>query len=144
MSSLYLLAQIAGTNVAISSDNVDSVVRVNEIIPIPKTNPIVKGLFALRSRVLTLIDCEYRATGTPKLMDDECLAIITNLSGFQYGLLVDKVDDVVSIDDDKYEKALKPTGIWSEIATALIDIDGNLTMIVDPERLIGTNHMLAA
>ena len=50
MNALYLIAVIDGSRVAIQSDLVEAVVRVNDVIPVPKSNPSVAGLFALRSR----------------------------------------------------------------------------------------------
>ena len=64
MNSLYLIATIAGEDVAIPAHQVESVVKVRDVVARAAVKPFVSGLFALRSRVLTLIDCQYFVTGT--------------------------------------------------------------------------------
>jgi purine-binding chemotaxis protein CheW len=144
MSSLYLIAQIDGVKVAIKSDVVDSVIRVQDVVPVPKSSPIVAGLFALRSRVLTLIDSQYQVTGTPKPAQDGTYAIVANIGGFQFGLLVESVESVVSIDENQFEQNLKPAASWLEITQTLANVDGKLVTIIDPERLLSISQSLAA
>ncbi|NWP61371.1 chemotaxis protein CheW, partial [Escherichia coli] len=54
MSHLYLIAQIAGRAVAIDSEQVESVVDIGEVTAVPRASAHVRGLAALRSRVVTV------------------------------------------------------------------------------------------
>ena len=56
MSGLFLIAHLAGRAVAIDSAQVDSVVDIGTIVPVPRADAQVRGLAALRSRVVTEID----------------------------------------------------------------------------------------
>src|SRR3546814_8830145 len=56
MEKLYLVARIADTRVALRSRAIHSVVTVGTPVEVPGAPPNVAGLFALRSRVFTLID----------------------------------------------------------------------------------------
>src|SRR3546814_15043780 len=56
MEKLYLVARIADTRVALRSRTIHSVVTVGQPVEVPGAPPHVAGLFALRSRVFTLID----------------------------------------------------------------------------------------
>jgi purine-binding chemotaxis protein CheW len=144
MSSLYITAQIAGVKVAIKSDVVDSVIRVRDVVPVPKSNPIVAGLFALRSRVITLIDCQFKVSGNSEQAQDGAHAIVVDIGGFQFGLLVESVEAVVSIDERQFEKNLKPAASWSEITQTLASVDGKLVTIIDSVRLLSLPQNLAA
>ena len=57
MNELLLVVTIAGERVALSAAAVESVVELDTLIPVPRAAPHVAGLSALRSRVLTVIDC---------------------------------------------------------------------------------------
>ena len=57
MSELLLVVVIAGERVALPAAAVESVVELDTLIPVPRAAPHVAGLSALRSRVLTVIDC---------------------------------------------------------------------------------------
>ena len=79
------------------------IVHVQDIIPVPMCDPSIAGLFALRSRVLTLIDTQYLVTGAARKAEKGALAVVVDIAGHQYGLLVDKVEDVVSILPEQIE-----------------------------------------
>ena len=57
MNELLLVVTIAGERVALPASSVESVVELDTLIPVPRAAPHVAGLSALRSRVLTVIDC---------------------------------------------------------------------------------------
>ena len=144
MNNLYLLARIDGARVAISSDTVESVVRVQDVIPVPRSDPSVAGLFALRSRVLTLIDTQYFVTGKCRPVDTQALAIVAEIAGYHYGLLVDLVEDAVAIDIDRAERNISPSPNWAGIATGLIEIGGEITMVIDLNQIVGAQTAIAA
>ena len=56
MESLYLIVRVAGDTVALRADGIGSVVEIDAISAVPRVPPHIRGLFALRSRILTVID----------------------------------------------------------------------------------------
>ena len=144
MKSLYLIAHINGARVAIQSDQVESVVHVQDVVPVPKSDPSVAGLFALRSRVLTLIDSQFIVTGKPREKESRALAIIAEISGHHFGLLVDSVEDVVTIDSEDIEQNVTPSPQWVGVATALVQVGDEVAMIIDLARLVSGQQNIAA
>ena len=144
MTKLFLIAEIAENSVAICSDFIESVVTVGEVVDVPRCDPVVAGLFALRSRVLTLIDCQYRITGQRKPIEHEQLAVVASIGGHSFGLLVDRVDDVVSVNADTLIPVTKLDPKWLDVVSELIEIDGKLVMVVNPEQLVAIEDRLAA
>lgn len=144
MTSLYLIAHINGACVAIESDRIESIVHVQDIVPVPNSDPSIAGLFALRSRVLTLIDAQYLVTGETQQAVKGALAVVVDVAGHQYGLLVDKVEDVVSINEDQIENNIQPAAIWSALVTETASVDSRLIMILDPASLVSGQDALAA
>ena len=98
-------------------------VTVGEVVDVPRCDPVVAGLFALRSRVLTLIDCQYRITGQRKPIEQEQLAVVASIGGHSFGLLVDRVDDVVSVNADTLIPVTKLDPKWLDVVSELIEID---------------------
>lgn len=144
MASLFLIAHINGARVAIESDRIESIVHVQEAISVPKCDPSIAGLFALRSRVLTLIDSQYLVTGEKQIVHKGALAVVAEISGHHFGLLVDAVEDVVSISDDQIESHIKPAKNWETLISATALVDGGMVMILDPSRLVNGEEALAA
>ena len=73
MSELLLIVTIGGERVALPAAAVESVVELDTLIPVPRAAPHLAGLSALRSRVLTVIDCmrslELGVTDCPSSTD---------------------------------------------------------------------------
>jgi purine-binding chemotaxis protein CheW len=144
MQNLFLIAVIAGTEVAICSDYIESVVTVGEAIHVPQCDPLVAGLFALRSRVLTLIDCQYAVSGQNEAVCKNALAVIAVISGHPYGLLVQAVRDVVSVDPHNIKPASTLDPRWSGIVSHMVEVDNRMLMVLSPPLLLSPKQALAA
>lgn len=144
MPSLYLIAHIHGCRVAINSDQIESIVNVPDVMPVPHCDPRVAGLFALRSRVLTLIDSQYVVTGKRRTLQRGCLAVVVEIAGHHYGLAVDKVEDVVPLSADKIQQCIQPDGQWQSIVSETVEVGDQLVMILDPARLVAREQLMAA
>lgn len=144
MSELFLLAEIDGAMIAIESDVVESVVWVQDFIPVPRVDPLVAGIFALRSRVLTLIDTQFAVTEKQKPVPENALAIIAQIGGFHFGLLVDAVKDVVTVQPDQYETSIKAGSNWMQYSKGLVDVDGQIVVIICPAKIVEGKQDMAA
>ena len=76
INQLFLFAHVADTAIAIPTDELEAVVHLGEIIPVARTASFVRGLAALRSRVLTVIDARARITGDLFALGTAPLAIL--------------------------------------------------------------------
>jgi purine-binding chemotaxis protein CheW len=143
MKNLYLIADLAGARVAIESGLVESVVHTPDIVPAPMCDPAIAGIFALRSRVLTLIDTQFLVTGVQKIPEKGALAVVTEIGGHQYGLLVEKVHDVVAIDLQQLETAISPPPAWARYVNQIAEYQGALVMILNTSALVSGQLALA-
>ena len=129
MKSLYLMARIAGRPVGISGDQVESVVDIGAVTPVPGAQRSIRGLTALRSRVVTVIDsraaleCENAATSTR--------AVITQVEGHPYAVLVDSVEDVAPFAARPTLDGVALQGVWRNAAHGIIDRDGEPVLAID-------------
>jgi purine-binding chemotaxis protein CheW len=145
MATLFLIAVIAGTEVAISSDSIESVVTLGDVVKVPQCDPLVAGLIAIRSRVLTLIDCQFAVTGQPcAIGQDNNFAVLSEIAGRSYALMIEKVKDVVTVTQDAIKPARKLDRRWSAIVSGVVEIDGKLVMILSPDLLLMPKTALAA
>lgn len=144
MTNLFLIVVIAGTEVAIRSDCIESVVTIGDVVPVPQTDPLIAGLIALRSRVLTLIDCQFAVTGQRSGKDSSKLAVIATISGHPYALRVEAVRDVVSVDSGAIKPAARLDTRWAGIAGEVVEIESRMLMLLSPEMLLVPQSALAA
>ena len=137
MNELLLIVTIGGQRVALPAAAVESVVELDALIPVPRAAPHIAGLSALRSRVLTVIDC-MRALelGVTDVSDGIREAAVVELEGHHYALLVDSVEDVVEARSDPAPlRAAMGTG-WEHASQGLVETDEGALLLVDVAALI--------
>jgi purine-binding chemotaxis protein CheW len=141
---LYLLARMADRAVAISADQVESVVDIGPLVPVPGAPPAVEGLAALRSRVMTVIGSRA-ALGIADSAAPTPRAVVSVIDGHRYAILVDQLDDVAP-----FESSPLPSGIalgdrWASVARGLVDVDGEPVVAIDLRALVpGLSPVAAA
>ncbi|MFZ5705083.1 MAG: chemotaxis protein CheW [Pseudomonadota bacterium] len=143
MHNLYLIIVIGGQRALLPAACVESVVEVTEITSVPCAPPHVRGLFALRSRVLTVID-PLPALGERRASDHGDQAVIVHVDGHLYAMLVDDVDDVVVIDGaPAAPRALLSPG-WASHTEGALELDGEPLLLIDVATIIAGPLDLAA
>lgn len=141
--ALYLIARIADETVALPAREIGSVVEVDQIAPVPRVPPHVAGLFALRSRVLTVIDT--RASLELGAIDSEshATAVIVESEGHSYALLVDEVEDVIEAGQPESCPALLSAS-WRRASKGTIRRGEDAILLIDPAILVAGPAPLAA
>jgi purine-binding chemotaxis protein CheW len=132
---LFLIAHIAGRGVAIDSSQVESVVDIGSVTPTPRAAPHIRGLAALRSRVVTVIDA-HAALGLPKLAIAGNRAIITVVDGHHYAVLVDSLEDVAPFASTALPAGIALDAGWRQAGCGEVERDGEPILIIDLSALI--------
>ena len=134
MAHLYLIAQIAGRAVAIDSDQVESVVDIGEVTAVPRAAGHVRGLAALRSRVVTVVDTQA-ALGLPP-GGEARRAVITHVEGHHYALLVDALEDVAPFDLLPLAHGVTLDPAWRGAGRGIVERDGEPILAIDLASLV--------
>ncbi|MDQ2892606.1 MAG: chemotaxis protein CheW [Pseudomonadota bacterium] len=130
MSALYLMARIADRPVAIPTAQVESVIDLGDIMPAPLAPPQVRGLVAIRSRVVTVIDTDV-ALGLPRSTHHRHRAVITSVEGHHYAILVESLDEVETLDAQPLSPGLVLGDCWRDCATGIVEHGGEPMLVLD-------------
>jgi purine-binding chemotaxis protein CheW len=138
MSALLLIVTVAGQRVALPAAAVESVVELDTLIPVPRAVAHVAGLSALRSRVLTVIDCrrslELPNAATPAGTILE--AAVVELDGHHYALIVDAVEDVIeALSDPQPVRAAMGPG-WERASAGMVETEDGALLQLDVAALV--------
>lgn len=140
MSILCLIVRLAGERVALPAAEVESVVEISTVTPVPRTQPHICGLSALRSRVLTVV--QSRTSLQIDTVDSDAngeskgTAVVATIDGHPYALLVDAIEDVVEIFTEVSPIRTALTGGWQRAAQGSVEFEGELMLLVDIRALI--------
>ncbi|WP_150290712.1 chemotaxis protein CheW [Sphingobium estronivorans] len=130
MNRLYLLARLAGARVAIETREVEAVVKLTDISPVPGMGAHVAGLSALRSRVLTVIDVAALIRGQPTPIAERGFAVIADIAGHSYGLMVDAVYDICQVPEGELPLRGQLDPAWLPHARGLVEHEGQPHLLV--------------
>ena len=146
MNDMLLLVMLGGRRAALPAAQVNSVIELSEVTPVPRAAAHVAGLAALRSRPLTVIDCAAAlgiATGAADWRRRR--AVVVEHDGHLYGLLVDGADDIVAALDDAGPLGADPGPGWQTAALGRVETEAGAVLLLDIGALIaGPAESLAA
>ena len=145
MNELLLVVTIAGERIALRAAAVEAVVELDTFTPVPRAAPHVAGLSALRSRVLTVIDCmRSLEMGFTDCSDGIREAAVVELDGHHYALIVDMVEDVVeALSDPVPVRAAMGDG-WERVSQGMVETEAGPLLVVDVAALVAGAESKAA
>ena len=134
MAELFLIVRLAGARIALAAEQVEAVVEIGAVAPVPRAPAHVAGLAALRSRVLTVIDASVLVDPERRLAGEAREAVTATVAGHAYALLVDGVEDV--IEGIPAEPGLPLAEQWRLMSRGTIEAGGDLLLLADVEALV--------
>lgn len=144
MAELLLIARIAGRRIAFPASQIEAVVELEGLTPVPGAAPHVAGLSALRSRVLTVID-SHAALELPGAEQAGTVeAIVVPSGGHTYALLVEAIDDVVEASGAPSPFQAPAGPGWDRVATGMIEAEGDLLLFADPHQFVAGPNLREA
>lgn len=132
MAELLVVVTIGGERVALPAAAVESVVELDALIPVPRAPAHVAGLSALRSRVLTVIDCmRSLELGVTDCSDGIYEAAVVELDGHHYALIVDLVEDVVEAMSEPVALRAAMGEGWERVSKGIVETEQGPLLLVD-------------
>jgi len=119
------------------------IIGVQIATKVPETPDYVKGIINLRGRIIPLIDVRLKFGKEEIPYDERTCIIVIDVNNIAVGLIVDKVDDVLTLEDDQI--ALPPSGGSVGFENRYIEGIGKtndaVLLLLDAEKLLKTEEM---
>ena len=147
MNELLLIVTVAGRKVGIRAAEVNSVIALDNVTPVPRVPDYIPGLTALRSRALTVVDCARSLElAEPVSIDDgaEFNAVVVEHEAHLYALLVDEVFDVMEARSEPGEVPGKLAAGWKRCGTGMVETDAGPVLLLDLGRVVAGPEKAAA
>ena len=146
MNEMLLVVVLAGRRAALPAVEVNAVIELTEVTPVPRAAAHVVGLAALRSRPLTVIDCAASlGAGDGDLDWRHRRAVVVEHDGHLYGLLVDGADDIVAAEEEPGPLGADPGPGWQRVALGRVETEAGVLLLLDiPALIAGPGEALAA
>jgi purine-binding chemotaxis protein CheW len=131
--------EIYGINVM----QVQEVLRLPEIAPVPGAPSYVMGIINLRGNVVTVIDTRKRFGLNQKEADDATRIVITEVENQVIGILVDSVAEVVNLRTSEIETTpnLGEDNESSKYIQGVHSTDGEILILVDVNKMLTESEL---
>ena len=107
----YIVAKLGSEQYGIDIAYVDSIVRMQKITRVPKTQPYFLGVINLRGEIIPVMSMRQKLEmGDDEITNTTRIIIIKPEQSASLGLLVDEVREVVTLSEDDVEKVSYDNG----------------------------------
>lgn len=140
-SADYLIIHLADQIFGIPVLQIQDVLGDMQVTQVPLAPAEVSGAHNLRGRIVTAINVRKRL-GLPEYKGStKPLSVAVEHGAELYSLIIDRVGDVLAIDDKDIE-VNPPTldSVWRDISEGIYRMDGDLMIILDVSKLLESIH----
>lgn len=126
-------------------DRVRDVFVPQGLSAVPLAPPEVAGLLNLRGRIVTALDLRTRLGLPPREAGKRAVAVGIEDRGELYGLIADKVGDVLWLKPSAYEA--NPANLdprWAQVCSGVYRLDGELMVVLDVDKVLDFSQFGAA
>ena len=144
-TSTFVTFTIAGQLFGISVMNVQDVLAIRQINPIPLAPPEIAGSLNLRGRIVTVIDVRLRLGLAPRDDENKGMSIVVEHGQDLYSLMVDSVSEVLALANGDFEDnppTLDPR--FRKYSAGIYRLTHTLLVVLDVERLLDYGRSAAA
>ena len=144
----YLLFSLGGKYFALAIEKVICIVELQEIVDIPNSPKLLKGIITVRDEVVPVLDVQYKFNQEQsKVTTDTCLVIIEFCSGneeFEAAIRVDNVYEVVElkISDLKPIPHLNQSFIKESSVSKIASYGDKIYLLIDFDQVFGDSEIL--
>ncbi|MGA5303459.1 chemotaxis protein CheW [Nucisporomicrobium flavum] len=138
-SRQFATFEVADQLFGVEVDTVQEVLSYNEYTPVPLAPPAVGGLFNLRGQVIAAVDLRVQLGLARQALQGPVMNVILRGDGEPVSLLVDRIGEVVDLDDDQFEPPPDTlAGPTRELVTGTFKMDGRLMLALDVNQAVDT------
>lgn len=137
-NSEYVTVRLANQLLGIPVLGVHDVLRPQAITPTPLAPAWVAGVLNLRGRIVTAINLRARL-GLPAPADKSIkgMSIVVEYRGEPYSLLIDRVGEVLTLDDAEMERnPVTLDATWRQISAGIFRLENELMVVLDVEQVL--------
>jgi len=125
---------------------VREIIRLPEITKVPNTASFVEGVYSIRNQVMAVISLGKLLGVNLEKPDGNSRVIIVDTGNLAYGVIVDKVSQVVRVQRDSFRDMGMESGLnGADCVKGFFSFDNGrrLVMLLDPGRLVSVEDIKA-
>jgi purine-binding chemotaxis protein CheW len=141
-----LIFHLSQESYALPVLKVREIIRVPDITPIPQMPAFILGVINLRGKIVPVVDVRLRFGMSATEMTPATCVVVAQVATprgerIPAGLLVDEVEDVISIAASDIEETPKFGNFNSEFVTGMAKVKGRVVAMLEVDHLLLTDSL---
>lgn len=135
----FMTFQVGKEFYGISISYVNEIIMMQPITLVPEVKDYIKGLINLRGKIIPVIDVRVRFKMEPLEYTDRTCIIVINVKSTVIGLIVEKIAEVDTIQDDDIvppPSLSRKESEQNKYVYGLAKTGDVVKLLIDPEKLI--------
>lgn len=136
-SSDFVTMRVGAQMVGLPVLSVQDILAQQGLTKIPLAPPEVAGSLNLRGRIVTAIDMRKRLGLEPRPEDEPSMSVVVDFHGELYSLIIDAIGDVLSLPDNRFERAPATLdSTWLDVSTGVFRLDNEILVVLEVARIL--------
>ncbi|MBC3797949.1 chemotaxis protein CheW [Acetobacterium tundrae] len=121
---------------------VTEIIGVQSITKVPEVPPHIKGIINLRGKIIPVIDVRLQFGKEPVDYNDRTCIIVIDIDSVSVGLIVDSVDEVITIEDEEISAPpSSKSGFENRFIKGIGKSGGKVQLLLDCASLLKSDEM---
>ena len=139
----FLTFFVADEQYGIEISKIKEILAPINITHIPKTPNFVKGVINLRGSIIPVVDIRLKFEMQEREMDIETAIIIYEIDKVSIGFIVDRVEDVLTLDESHISEAPRfGANIDTSFIENVAEVDDDVIMLLNLEKVFEAEELL--
>jgi purine-binding chemotaxis protein CheW len=139
-----IIFNIGKEEYAFKVNDVKEIIRVPDIMKVPNTPDYVEGVLSLRNQLLTVINLGRLLNVDFRKLDEQCRIIIIDNGNILFGVIVDRVSQVIKIHKDSFRMTNQSTVVSQmDYIKGFLELNNGtrLVMLLNTHKLISNEDV---
>lgn len=142
MSNQILVFNINNELYGIDILKVQEILNFIQPTPIPNCPDYLKGIINLRGTIILVIDLRARFHFDAPMDPDNCVIVVVAIGNKKYGLVVDSVSDVLTINEENIQEDIDiHSGIDNRYIMGLVKANEQMIILVNIDKVFLKNEL---
>lgn len=138
--------QLGNEQYGIDIMDVEGIVKIEDVRPLPNAPSYVEGIFNLRGEIIPVINLHRRFHIKHAVLseEDELLSgfVVINIDGRHLAIMIDKVARVVTVENESIQPPPEViSGIGAEYIQGVVSEEDHYLIILDIQRLFNVREL---
>lgn len=140
----YLVFMVKAQEFGFQAMRIQEISAMTGITPVPNAPKYIEGIMNLRGKLASIINFRNKFGFEHKDYDEETRIIIVEYTGYPIGIIVDSVEEVIKIMEDKVQKI--PEAISStfsdEYITGVAMLENRVIALLDLDKVLTREEIM--